>query len=59
MNCAIMYFTSQAISNYFGDSLSKVEQLLIIILIEHIIIGLKVLLAALIKDVPDWVSKEE
>lgn len=59
MNTAIMYFTSHAIEIYVGDRIGKVEQLLIIILIEHIIIGIKVLLAVLIKDVPEWVTKEE
>lgn len=54
-----MYFTSNAIETYVGDRISKIEQLLIIILIEHIIIAIKVLLAALIKDVPKWVEREE
>lgn len=59
MNSAIIYFTSTAMETYIGDRISKVEQLLIIVLIEHIIIGLKVFLAALIKDIPDWISKED
>jgi hypothetical protein len=54
-----MYFTSHAIQNYVGDRLTETQILLIIVLIEHIIIAIKVLIAALIKDVPEWVTKEE
>jgi hypothetical protein len=32
---------------------------MIIVLLEHIIIGVKLLTAIIIKDKPDWVSKEE
>lgn len=59
MNAAIIYFTSNAMQTYIGDRLTDVEKLLIVILIEHCIIAIKVFLAALIKDIPDWVSKEE
>jgi hypothetical protein len=32
---------------------------MIVVLIEHIIIGLKMLIATLIKDKPDWITREE
>ena len=38
---------------------SAIEQFLIIILVEHIIIAFKLLIAAIIKDVPQWVSNKE
>ena len=57
-NCAIIYFTSNKLAGLFAWKLTKLEQLLCVVLIEHVIIGLKLLLSALISDVPAWVVKE-
>lgn len=59
VNCAIIFWTSDAISSITGYKFTKLEEFMIVVLIEHIILGIKLLLAVLIKDTPDWVTQEE
>lgn len=56
---AIIYWTSNALGYILQDKYSALGTFMIVILIEHIIIGLKLMLAILIKDKPEWVSQTE
>jgi len=60
VNMAIIYWTSNAL-NYIlqGRNYTSLEIFMLVILIEHIIIGFKLLVSTLIKDKPEWVSQEE
>ena len=60
VNMGIIYWTSNALSYILQDhSYTSLEIFMLVILIEHIIIGFKLLVSNLIKDKPEWVSVEE
>lgn len=59
MNCAIIYWTSDALEYILERKYTTLEAFMIIVAIEHGIIGLKLLLSVVIKDKPDWVAKQE
>ncbi len=60
MNCAIIFWTSHTLDEILDPyDLSILEKFMIIVLIEHILIALKIFMAILIKDKPDWVSQDE
>jgi hypothetical protein len=59
VNCAIIYWTSDALTYILGNKYERLEQFMIIVLIEHIIIGFKLLLSVVIRDKPDWVARAE
>ena len=60
VNCAIIYYTSDSLKDIVGaDKYSDVHKFMLIVMIEHIIIAFKFLIAILIKDKPEWVSQEE
>lgn len=60
VNCAIIFFTSEALDSILEEyRSSKLYQFMIIVLIEHVIIVFKFGLAVVIKDKPNWVIKEE
>jgi len=60
MNLAIVFFTSKALNDWEATKdLTKLNKFLVVILVEHIIILIKVLLAVIIKDKPEWVQKEQ
>ena len=60
MNCGIIYWTSNSLNIILEDwDYDETQKFMIIVLIEHVIIGFKLFLANVIKDKPTWVSKEE
>ena len=59
VNCAIIYFTSDTLPEIVNYKYTDLQQFMLIVMIEHIIIGLKLLIAVLITDKPEWVTKEE
>lgn len=66
VNLAIAYFCGQNLRIYFeerfGETYKEHAELytfMVVVLIEHIIILLKVLLASLISDIPMWVTNAE
>ena len=58
-NLAIAYFTGDALKEYFSDRYDEIQIFLLVIMVEHIIILFKMLLASLIADVPNWVQEGE
>lgn len=56
VNCGIIFWTSDTIDQITGYRYSMTEQFMIIVLIEHCILAVKLMIAVLIKDVPDWVT---
>ena len=60
VNCAIVLFTSKSVSSFIDPSqFSYASQILFIVLIEHLIIGMKFLMGLFIFDKPSWVIKDE
>lgn len=61
VNLAIQFFTSKALRNFWQKEYGYDDKttFMYIVLIEHVIILFKVLLASLISDVPAWVTEEE
>lgn len=59
MNSAIIYWTSNSLSAVLGENWSDLERFFIIILAEHIILALKLIIAVIIKDKPNWITLEE
>lgn len=61
VNCAIIFYTSEALDQIVDGQYkdNKLYQFMIIVMIEHIIITFKFALSTIIKDKPEWVSKEE
>jgi hypothetical protein len=59
VNCAIIYWTSNTVSQITNHNYSREEEFMIVVLIEHCILALKLMLAVLIKDKPEWVIQEE
>jgi hypothetical protein len=59
INCAAIYWTSKTLPIILNYSYDATDSFMIIILIEHIIIGAKILLSVIIKDRPEWVLIEE
>ena len=55
VNSAVIFYTSKSLDDWLGPHLSPLEKFAIIVLIEHIMIALKLLLASMISDVPKWV----
>lgn len=59
VNCGIIYWTSDAIAEITGYKYTTTELFMIVVLIEHLILGVKLFLAVVIKDKPDWVTNDE
>jgi len=58
VNCAIIFFTSNALSYIVDTSYSDLSKFMVIV-IEHLIIGCKLFISILIKDKPQWVTQSE
>ncbi len=60
VNCGIIFWTSDSLNSilveYNGDTSKR---FMLIVLIEHIIIGFKLFLVNIIKDKPEWVADDE
>ena len=57
-NCVLLYFSTSSLKNFMEERFnfhSEVYLLWIIVAIEHAILIVKTLCAALIKDIPEWV----
>ena len=59
VNCAIIFFTSNALSYIVYTSYSDLSKFMVIVMIEHLIIGCKLFISILIKDKPQWVTQSE
>lgn len=59
VNCAIIFFTSNALSYIVDTSYSDLSKFMVIVMIEHLIIGCKLFISILIKDKPQWVTQSE
>ncbi len=59
VNCAIIYFTSDALKSILGNEKSDVYAFMIIVMIEHIIMAFKYFISLMIRDKPEWVTAEE
>ena len=59
VNCAIIFFTSNALTYIVDKSYSNLSKFMVIVMIEHIIIGFKLFISIVIKDKPQWVSQSE
>jgi hypothetical protein len=55
VNCAAIYWTSKTLPVILDHQYDSTDSFMIIILIEHIIIGAKILISVIIKDRPEWV----
>lgn len=56
---AIMYFTSKALDSIVEYKYDKLSIFMLVVMVEHLIIGFKMLIAILIKDKPEWITSEE
>jgi hypothetical protein len=59
VNCAIIFFTSNALSYIVDTSYTELSKFMVIVMIEHIIIGFKLFISIVIKDKPQWVKQSE
>lgn len=60
VNCGIIYWTSSSLTFILQEyDYDDTQKFMIIVLIEHVIIGFKLFLANIIKDKPEWVAKAE
>jgi hypothetical protein len=59
VNCGIIFFTSNALDFIVDKSYSNLSKFMVIVMIEHIIIGFKLFISIVIKDKPSWVSQAE
>jgi hypothetical protein len=59
VNCAIIFFTSNALSYIVDTSYTDLSKFMVIVMIEHIIIGFKLFISIVIKDKPQWVTQSE
>lgn len=60
VNCGIIFWTSSSLSIILEDyDYTDAQKFMVIVLIEHCIIGFKLFLANVIKDKPEWVAKAE
>jgi hypothetical protein len=60
VNAGIVFFTADAaLKTAWFAGFTDFEKFGIVIILEHILIGLKMLLQGVITDIPDWVTKEE
>ena len=57
VNCGIMFWTSNALDSIFP--LNQFQQFMALILIEHVIIGIKMSMSIVISDKPGWVTEAE
>jgi Calcium-activated chloride channel len=59
VNCAIIFFTSNALDYIVDKTYSDLYKFMIIVMIEHIIIGFKLFISIVINDKPQWVTQQE
>jgi hypothetical protein len=59
VNCAIIFFTSNALSYIVDTTYTDLSKFMVIVMIEHIIIGFKLFISIVIKDKPQWVTQSE
>jgi len=60
VNCAIIFYTSNALDYILLENKqSQFYQFMILVMIEHIIIGFKLFVSIVIRDKPAWVSTQE
>jgi hypothetical protein len=59
VNCAIIFFASNALSYIVDTSYADLSKFMVIVMIEHIIIGFKLFISIVIKDKPQWVTQSE
>ena len=59
VNCAIIFFTSNALTYIVDTTYTDLSKFMVIVMIEHIIIGFKLFISIVIKDKPQWVTQSE